>query len=64
MPLYPRNYVNEKGSHKNRKVGLVPRLSRVKEMAHTTRNFGFWNCHLQLKSTCMRHMQLQICVVA
>jgi hypothetical protein len=30
----------------------------------TTRNFGFCNCCLQLKFSCMRHMQLQICVVA
>jgi cytochrome c oxidase subunit 1 len=30
----------------------------------TTRNFGFCNCRLQLKFNCMRHMQLQICVVA
>jgi hypothetical protein len=29
-----------------------------------TRNFGFCNYHLQLKFSCMRHMQLQICVVA
>jgi hypothetical protein len=29
----------------------------------TTKNFGFCNCHLQLKFNCMRHMQLQICVV-
>jgi hypothetical protein len=32
--LYPRNYVNEERSHKNRKVGLQPRLPCVKEMAH------------------------------
>ncbi len=31
---------------------------------YTTRNFGFCNCLLQLKSSCMQHMQLQICVVA
>ncbi len=30
----------------------------------TTRNFGFCNCLLQLKFSCMQHMQLQICVVA
>jgi hypothetical protein len=29
----------------------------------TTRNFGFYNYRLQLKFSCMRHMQLQICVV-
>jgi len=34
VSLYPRNYVSEKGSHKNRKVGLEPRLARVKEIAH------------------------------
>ncbi len=32
VPLYPRNYVNEKRSHKNRKVGLEHRLACVKEM--------------------------------
>ncbi len=30
----------------------------------TTRNFGFCNCYMQLQFSCMRHMQLQICVVA
>jgi hypothetical protein len=30
----------------------------------TTRNFGFCNCRMQLKFSCMRHMQVQICVVA
>jgi hypothetical protein len=30
----------------------------------TTKIFGFCNCCLQLKFSCMRHMQLQICVVA
>jgi hypothetical protein len=30
----------------------------------TTRNFGFCNCRMQLKFSCMRHMQLQICAVA
>jgi hypothetical protein len=34
IPLYPRNYVNEEESHKNRKVGLKPRLACVKEMTH------------------------------
>jgi hypothetical protein len=29
--LYSKNYVNEKGGHKNRKVGLEPRLVCVKE---------------------------------
>jgi hypothetical protein len=29
-----------------------------------SRNFGFCDCFLQLKFSCMRHMQLQICVVA
>ncbi len=28
-----------------------------------TRNFGFCNCLLQLKFSCIRHMQQQICVV-
>jgi hypothetical protein len=32
--LYSKNYVNEKGGHKNRKVGLEPRLVRVKETMH------------------------------
>jgi hypothetical protein len=27
------------------------------------RNFEFCNCLLQLKFSCMQHMQLQICVV-
>jgi hypothetical protein len=31
---------------------------------NTTTNFGFCNCHLQLKFSYMWHMQLQICVVA
>jgi hypothetical protein len=31
---------------------------------NTTRNFGFCNCRMQLKFSYMRHMQLQICVVA
>jgi hypothetical protein len=30
----------------------------------TTRNFGFYNYHLQLKFSYMRHMQLEIYVVA
>jgi hypothetical protein len=30
----------------------------------TIRNFGFCNCHLQLKFSYMRHMQLQFFVVA
>jgi hypothetical protein len=34
MLLYSRNYVNEEGGHKNRKVGLEPRLVRVKETTH------------------------------
>jgi hypothetical protein len=36
--LYSRNYVNEKGGHRNKKVGLEPRLVRVKEMAHDMLN--------------------------
>ncbi len=32
--------------------------------SNTTRNFGFCNCRMQLKFSCMRHIQLQICVVA
>jgi len=32
--LYPRNYVSEEGSHKNRKVGLEPRLAHEKETTH------------------------------
>jgi hypothetical protein len=31
---------------------------------NTTRNFGFCNCRMQLKFSCMRHMHLQIYVVA
>jgi hypothetical protein len=38
--------------------------TRSKVIENTTRNFGFCNCLLQLKFCCMRHMQLQICVVA
>jgi hypothetical protein len=34
IPLYPRNYVNEERSHKNKKIGLEPRLACVKEMTH------------------------------
>ncbi len=33
--LYPRNYVSEEGSHKNKKIGLEPRLVHEKE---TTRD--------------------------
>jgi len=32
--LYPRNYVSEEGSHKNRKVGLEPILTHEKETTH------------------------------
>jgi hypothetical protein len=33
------------------------------DVQHTIRNFGFYNYRLQLKLSCMWHMQLQICVV-
>jgi hypothetical protein len=44
--LYPRNYVNEKRSHKNRKVGLEPRLACVKETTHDMLNMPMNKSHL------------------
>jgi hypothetical protein len=35
----------------------------ILEQTIFTRNFGFYNYRLQLKFSCMWHMQLQICVV-
>jgi hypothetical protein len=39
-------------------------FSKIPFDANTTRNFGFCNYRLQLEFNCMRHIQLQICVVA
>jgi hypothetical protein len=36
--LYSRNYVNEEGGHKNRKVGVEPSLVHMKEMVHDMLN--------------------------
>ncbi len=44
--LYPRNYANGKGSHKNRKVGLEPRLACVKETMHVMLNMLMNESHL------------------
>jgi hypothetical protein len=47
IPLYPRNYVNEEGSHKNRKVGLEPKLPCVKETTHDMFNMPMnESCHV------------------
>jgi hypothetical protein len=47
IPLYPRNYVSEDESNKNRKVGLKPRLACVKEMAHDMLNMPMnESCHI------------------
>jgi len=46
VPLYPRNYANEKGSHKNRKVGIEPRLACVKETMHDMFNMPMNELHL------------------
>ncbi len=44
--LYPKTYVNKERSHINRKVGLRPRLARVKEMAHDMLN-------MPMKESCL-----------
>jgi len=46
VPLCPKNYANEKGSHKNRKVGLEPRLACVKEMTHDMFNMPMNESHI------------------
>jgi hypothetical protein len=43
--LYPRYYVSEKGNHKNKKVGLEPRLARVKETMHDMFNMPMNESH-------------------
>jgi hypothetical protein len=45
IPLYSRNYVNEEGGHKNRKVGLEPRLVHVKETTHDMLNMPMNELH-------------------
>jgi hypothetical protein len=45
VPLYPINYVNEKGSHKNRKVGLEPKLVHVKKTTHDMLNIPMNESH-------------------
>jgi hypothetical protein len=44
--LYPRNYVSEKGSHKNRLIDLEPKLVHVKEMANDMLNMPMNESHL------------------
>ncbi len=46
VPLYPRNYANEKRSHKNRKVGRELRLACVKETMHDMLNMPMNESHL------------------
>jgi hypothetical protein len=43
--LYSKNYVNEEGGHKDRKVGLEPRLIHVKEMMHDMLNMPMSESH-------------------
>ncbi len=43
-------------------IGVVSEFMQTPR--NTTKIFGFCNCHLQLKFSCMLQMQLQICVVA
>jgi hypothetical protein len=38
----------------------MKQVTKALSIAHTTKNFGFCNCHLQLKFSYMWHMQLQI----
>jgi hypothetical protein len=45
ISLYPRNYVNKEGSHKNRKVSLQPRLVHVKETTHDMFNMPMNELH-------------------
>ncbi len=45
MMLYPINYVNEKGSLKNRKVGLERKLVHVKETTHDMLNITMNESH-------------------
>ncbi len=47
IPLYSRNYVNEKEGNKNRKVGLELRLGCAKEMAHDMLNMPMNESHLE-----------------
>ncbi len=50
----------------NQNLHLITYIWLIKPLQnlYNTRNIGFGNCRLQLKFSCMRHMQLQICVVA
>ncbi len=57
------NYLGQNLNNKSCILGLIKKFNNDLHI-NTTRNFGFCNCRLQLKFSCMRLMRLQICVVA